>query len=102
MGGFVGAGRFYVGDYVLGSIKLFLPAMGCVVGCIVGMIALNDEDDDSAEQPNFMETFKKGGIASGICGCSCCVLQVWWLVDWIMFACNAIPDANGKTLYPMS
>ena len=57
----MGAGRFYVGDYVLGSIKLFLPAMGCVVGGIVAMIAPNDEEEDSAEpQPTFLEKFKKG------------------------------------------
>merc|ERR1740123_84611 len=79
--GFVGAGRFYVGNYVLAALKLFVPMIGCVVGCIVASIVPSDEDDEEVDRSESrIDNFKnglKGSLVVGICGCSCCALQIW-------------------------
>ena len=83
-----GAGRFYVGDYVLGAIKLCLIFIGCCIACcfIMGSYA--------AENGVLM--------VIGYCGlfCSACGLGVWFIVDIILFAINDIPDQNGVELSP--
>merc|ERR1712130_1081393 len=47
--GGVGAGRFYVGDYAIASMKLCLPLIVCILAGIAGCI-LNEEDDDESTE----------------------------------------------------
>jgi len=106
----VGAGRFYVGDYAIASMKLCLPLIVCILAGIAGCI-LNEEDDDESTEDSsddfFSRHFKRfsafnaKGITAAIASCGCCAWQIWWMVDWILFAMNEIPDAEGRTLYPM-
>ena len=109
-----GAGRFYIGDVTVGSVKLFLPLMVCLFSCGIARVI--------AEATGVGVT--RGGMRTsegrenltrdgGICGwiavilTSClypvgiCAWWIWWLVDWILFAMNRIPDKYGRTLIPM-
>jgi len=109
--GGLGAGRFYVGDYALGSVKLCLICITCCVGMIAGWIAMatgNEQLNDATveEADNFCERMMqkmtgKLGLPACIGGCGCCAWYLWVIVDWFMFGLNKIPDADGKTLYPM-
>eukprot|EP01084_Bolivina_argentea_P052459 96375_1 len=108
--GGVGAGRFYVGDYAVASIKLCLPLIICVVVCIVacvtGCLGVSETlDSGGSGDDGVTGLFEKlsggAGIGAAISSCGCCAWQIWWLVDWILFAMNEIPDSQGKTLYPM-
>ena len=83
-----GAGRFYVGDYVLGTIKLLLIFIGCCIACIAMMTGAGTESGAC--------------MILGYCVlfCSACGLGVWCFVDIILFAINLIPDENGVQLSP--
>eukprot|EP01084_Bolivina_argentea_P185207 319408_1 len=120
--GAFGAGRFYVGDYTLGAIKLCLPLLvciACVVACVVGGAALGisnltsqfsggGQTEPSSAQINGQringERINYYGcaavLATCLLPCGVCAWQIWWFVDWILFACNQIPDGDGKTLIP--
>ena len=109
--GGVGAGRFYVEDYAVASIKLCLPLIVCIVVAIVGCLlattgneSLNEPSEPAADGILAGQLQKlMGGAGIGMCisSCGCCAWLIWWLVDWILFAVNEIPDADGKELYPM-
>merc|ERR1719461_32981 len=60
-----GAGRYYVGDYVLGTIKLLLIFIGCCVACCAMMSAAGSDS--------------KGLMAFGYIAllCSACGLGIW-------------------------
>ena len=32
-------------------------------------------------------------------GCTCSIIGIWWLIDWIRILCGAFPDGNGYPLY---
>ena len=83
-----GAGRFYVGDYLLGSIKLCLIFIGCCLACcsIMGSYAA---DNGVLLMVGYCTLF-----------CSACGLGIWCIVDIILFAINDIPDQNGAQLAP--
>ena len=110
LGGF-GAGRFYVGDYALASVKLCLICISCCIACIVGALAANTGLDElnearADEADGFFESLKQKmtgelGIGACITSCGCCAWYLWIIVDWFLFGLNQIPDAQGKTLYPM-
>ena len=112
LGGF-GAGRFYVRDYVIASVKLCLLYITCCISCmcIVGCILDKTGNEDlnrNTAQPtdNMIEEWKQKltgeqGITACIGCCGCCAWFVWVIVDWFLFGLNVIPDAEGKTLYPM-
>jgi len=102
--GGVGAGRFYVGDYAIASLKLCLPLIALCVACVVGCFLNEGADDGSSDNSpsGFLQRLTgSAGVGAAIASCGCCAWQIWWLVDWILFAMNEIPDAEGKTLYPM-
>eukprot|EP01084_Bolivina_argentea_P039191 72448_1 len=77
--GAFGAGRFYVGDYVLGAIKLCLIFMGCFLGCICMVLA--NMCGGGGEQIGLVP----------IC-LAATALSAWCIADIILFAMNDIPD----------
>mmetsp|Transcript_75535 Transcript_75535/g.120135 ORF Transcript_75535/g.120135 Transcript_75535/m.120135 type:complete len:245 (+) Transcript_75535:17-751(+) len=87
LGGF-GAGRYYVGDYVLATVKLLLIFVGCYIACITMMSGYGTDNSSL--------------LVCGYCVlfCSACTLGVWVIVDIVLFACNDIPDGNGVALAP--
>ena len=98
-----GAGRFYIEDYDIAVFKLFLPTvLFCLTwvfidvreACEEGVRGRQDIYNDDGPSKYFMSVM-------GAASCSICIAQIWWLVDWILFAANVIPDGHGKTLYPI-
>mmetsp|Transcript_9902 Transcript_9902/g.15058 ORF Transcript_9902/g.15058 Transcript_9902/m.15058 type:complete len:199 (+) Transcript_9902:31-627(+) len=104
--GWAGAGRFYVGDYALGAVKLCLPLMVCFAICAVGLLwkpfeVANSEADAPSPSDSQQQVLQRVVVGS-LCGCGYFAVMVWWFVDWVLFAVNEIPDkTNGRILYPM-
>jgi len=91
--GYTGAGRFYVGDNMNGSIKLALFLFPCLVSCCTMMMTVGKRGGN-ASPPMWCAPF----VALSTCGC--CALTVWVMVDIMLFAMNQIPDGEGRTLIP--
>ena len=101
-----GAGRFYVGDTVLGTIKLLLILMGCCLTCICSLCIAPCLGYEGMKISTDINDHKEGGLFALCCGvipfvCSSCALSIWWIVDIILFATNSIKDGNGVDLASM-
>eukprot|EP01084_Bolivina_argentea_P163590 284561_1 len=86
--GTAGVGRFYVGDNALGAIKLCIVFVGCCCWCICIIGSYANKQDACA------------GIGMCIMCLTFVASSIWWIVDWILFAMNEIPDKNGVQLEP--
>eukprot|EP01084_Bolivina_argentea_P202632 346186_1 len=100
--GCVGAGRFYIGDYGFGSLKLILNLL-VLVGPFIALccILAHILNADTRRQSRFDDIFGVFGM------CLPCYLlmvvstMIWLIVDIVKFALNDIPDGDGLTLIPM-
>lgn len=105
--GMAGGGRFYVGDTITASIKFCLPLFICCWICFIGLFNKMRRNDDienaqmlNAADRSIMIKIRENAPAVCCCCCGLCTVIIWWIVDWAMFAANAITDNDGKTLYP--
>jgi len=87
----IGAGHFYVGNYLMGGLKIGLIFMPCVVLCLLLCLGV--------------VTTNKHELLAGCGMCLVCLLacgiSVWWLVDVILIGIRKYTDGNGVPLNPM-
>jgi hypothetical protein len=87
-----GIGHFYVGNYLMGSIKAviyFIFGVSALI-TLIGMITNKKRN----ERPFLLKVF------SNVCMLSCCCIYiVWQIVDLILFNLSIHKDGNGANLY---
>eukprot|EP01084_Bolivina_argentea_P139284 245041_1 len=93
--GSIGAGRFYVGSYVLACCKLILGILACYLPCILACI-FGKKILGRFRNQGTVGSFAKIGASIT------CVLvlgmETWVITDVVLFAQNQIPDENGLYL----
>ena len=80
--GVFGAGRFYVGRWLTATMKC-IGALAISAGCSAGCYAMALPE-----------------MSAAVVCCYVITVVVWWIVDIILFACNAVSDGNGVQLAP--
>lgn len=85
--GYLGVGRFYVGQVGVPIAKLLLNLFPCIILCILGCCLMSSGGEGA-----------KGGIAGTVTCVVFTALFAWWLADVILFGLNKIDDSNGVKL----
>ena len=86
--GYVGVGRFYVGNFLHGAFKAGLTLGSICTSCIVGSLltcAKCKQNDVEA----VIKAWSKTSVAAG---------TVWYFVDIFLFGFNNIKDENNQKL----
>eukprot|EP01083_Nonionella_stella_P092735 259679_1 len=102
--GAVGAGRFYIGDHILGAWKLTLYMVLICAPCAV-LLCKRCKD---TERNTTLSNSNASASNSAFTGCAFCTflcgaiaLFSWCVADIVMFAMNQIPDRDGFILEPI-
>lgn len=86
-----GAGHFYMKDYEIAIVKLFIWVFGYFIFISIRFIG-NKENANSSS-----------GVMIAFFGCFfCCVMVFWQVVDFILFATNNYKDGNNIDLISWS
>ena len=92
--GSFGAGRFYVEDYLMGSLKLVLGITVCICAPFLPSCLVR-----------CMKTKKSKKRLWGCASCLYCLafvaLIAWLIADVVLFALNEVHDQQGMQLKPM-
>ena len=96
--GALGAGRFYVGDYLMGSLKLVLSIALCTATCYATTLT-------KAKMSREIDRNSKTKWRYFFAFCAYCLMWIAWLAwlvaDVVLFALNVVHDEDGKELNPM-
>jgi hypothetical protein len=86
-----GAGHFYIEDFKVGFLKLFVWVLACFIFISIRFIA-NKENANSSS-----------GVMIAFFGCFFCyVMVLWQIVDMVLFGINKIKDGNNIELVSWS
>eukprot|EP01084_Bolivina_argentea_P033948 62786_1 len=114
MFGVLGAGRFYVGDIGLATVKLLIFLVVYCASCCGAtlgggfayiktlMPSSTTSSGGSVESGAAMAADAGLNVCAALTAClACCsfpAMSIWYIVDVVLFAFNYIPDANGLPL----
>lgn len=87
-----GAGHFFIGNNLLGTIKLCFVGLACCSCCLIGFCfcyKTNRHDDEPSPKQKMLNVAFLSGI---------CVYLTWQAVDIILFGINFYKDGNGVEL----
>eukprot|EP01083_Nonionella_stella_P028903 79651_1 len=103
----LGAGRFYAGEFLGGTLKIMLSfltfSLPVVIHGAILTVSLCMEYDEDVDQDEEIEDMTRIQTSERVTPKVGYLLQisilVWWIVDIILFAINNIPNEDG--LYPI-
>lgn len=86
--GAIGVSHFYIGQVLIGVIKILLIFLPCCMCSAVWNSATSDTDPKAC-------VVGGGGCLTVLCSLA---VSIWWIVDIVLFALNNYKDKNGIEL----